>query len=130
MPDGEPDRSLDYEAPDEGCGGDDGLAFTLAASLGLARDNAEGRRYGEEELLELLTGWIAQLLDARRDWLLGKLYRMDVRERDILAALAVPDARPARALARLVLERQRERLAARARYRSPPLDEDEGALRW
>ncbi len=83
----------------------------------------------EAEVLRLLAAQIQHLLLTQRDWLLGKLYRLDVREADIRAALRnpVPEL-PARALARLVLARHRERVRTKARFSSPPLDDED--LRW
>ena len=92
------------------------------------------RRLSPAETIELLRRQIAHLLAHRRDWLLGKLYRLDVRERDIRAALAQPGLEPAAALARLVYERQAERLAARRAHASRPIPQSErdafGDLDW
>ena len=79
---------------------------------------ARDRAFSEEEVVDILRQQIAYLLEHRRDWLLGKLYRLDVRERDIKAALAVPQSDTAEDLARLILARQAERSAARLRYGS------------
>ena len=72
--------------------------------------------YSEQEVLELLRKQLAFLLENRRDWLLGKLYRLDVRERDIKAALAAPNTDVATELARLIVARQAERAAARRKF--------------
>lgn len=83
-----------------------------------------GHGYSEAEVLELLRGRIAALLDTERAWLLGKLYRLDVRERDI--KLALRQAEVAGALAGLVMARQRERVAARARWGGGQGEVEEG----
>ncbi|TCJ13552.1 hypothetical protein EPD60_12195 [Flaviaesturariibacter flavus] len=57
------------------------------------------------------------------------LYRVDVPEKKVRAALAENNADAGTVLARLLLEREREKAASRARYRMPDEDipEDE---RW
>ncbi|RYE02197.1 MAG: hypothetical protein EOP50_00615 [Sphingobacteriales bacterium] len=57
------------------------------------------------------------------------LYRVDVPEKKVRAALAASEADAGTVLARLLLEREKEKAASRARYRQDPGDipEDE---RW
>ena len=57
------------------------------------------------------------------------LYRVDVPEKKVRAALAAAEADAGTVLARLLLEREKEKAASRARYKRPPGDipEDE---RW
>ncbi len=89
------------------------------------------RSFSESEILELLTQQVAYLLDKRRDWLLGKLYRLDVREEDIQVVLHSPQADIARGLAQLIMQRQAERQQARERYASPPIeDNDLEGMQW
>ena len=93
----------------------------------------DAQRFSESELLALLAREVAYLLGTRRDWLLGKLYRLDVRERDIKAALAVPQADVPTALATLIVARQRERAAVKAQVCSTPFDArntEAGDLSW
>ncbi len=86
---------------------------------------------GEEELLRVLSERIAWLLEHNMEYLLSLLYRNDVAEEKIHRALSPSEPTPANeALARLVLERQKERLATRRRFgrqNHPDVDED---LRW
>lgn len=109
----------------------------VGSLLSLFEDQAPGtaareqeRTYTEEEIVALLSRQVSFLLENSRDWLLGKLYRLDIRERDILAALEVPGSDPARALSRLIVERQKERAEAKLKFSSPPLSEEEEDLRW
>ena len=90
------------------------------------------RTFSEEEILAILRQQIAYLLDHKRDWLLGKLYRMDVREQDIKIALNLPTETPAAALAKLILLRQQERAALKEAVEVKPLDPDGefGDLIW
>lgn len=85
----------------------------------------------EAELLALLTSHVRRLLDTERDWLLSKLYRLDVGERDIKAALA-READAAAALAHLILTRHRERMAARASHQPlpEPYNPELGDMSW
>ncbi len=79
----------------------------------------------------LLSEHIARLLATKRDWLLSKLYRLDVRERDLRRLLAT-EADAAAGLARLVLDRHYERAQAR-RDHSPmqePYDPELGDMSW
>ncbi|TCZ68403.1 hypothetical protein [Flaviaesturariibacter aridisoli] len=55
------------------------------------------------------------------------LYRVDVSEKKVRAALAAADADAGTILARLLLDREKEKAASRARYKRPPgeIPEDE-----
>ncbi len=83
------------------------------------------------EVHTLLTEHIARLLVTKRDWLLSKLYRLDVRERD-LRRLLVSDADAAKGLARLVLDRHYERAQTRRNIEPlvEPDDPELGDISW
>ena len=78
----------------------------------------------------------------QREWLFGKLYRLDVREVDIQRVLAEASSEqnkvqaqtiePALGLARLIYERHRERMATRNSTQPYPEDQDPelGDLSW
>ncbi len=84
---------------------------------------------GEAQLLQLLADRIAWLVAHNPEYLFSLLYRNDVDESKIEAALSPAHPEPApMALARLVLERQKQRLATRRHYTPPPIDDDE--LAW
>ena len=87
--------------------------------------------WSERELLALLTTHVRRLLRDERDWLLSKLYRLDVRERDIQAVLA-GGGDAAEGLAGLILARHHERAATREKYRlvEEPWDEELGDMSW
>ncbi len=73
----------------------------------------------EDELLDILTSQIEYLMDRRLDYLLSLLYRLDVLEPKIKAVLYNQEIiAPARGLAKLILDRQKERVATRARYKA------------
>ncbi len=90
------------------------------------------RTFSEEEIIDILRQQIAYLLDHKRDWLLGKLYRLDIREQDIKIALNLPNEPPSQALARLVVARQQERSSTKRSVDVEPLDPDGefGDLIW
>lgn len=74
----------------------------------------------EDELLDILTSQVEYLMDRRLDYLLSLLYRLDVLEPKIKAVLYNQELiAPARGLAKLILDRQRERIATREKYSNP-----------
>lgn len=79
----------------------------------------------EEELLDMLAAHIDYMIENRMETLLSLMYRLDIAEHKVNFALSPlsPEA-PAMALARLVLERQKQRLHTKLIYKTPPLDDD------
>ncbi|MEO6759059.1 MAG: hypothetical protein ABIO24_06355 [Saprospiraceae bacterium] len=77
----------------------------------------------EAELLTLLAARIDEMLERQPDYLLSMLYRLDVLEPKINQALhpASPEP-PALALARLVLERQQQRIHTKRTIKTEPLE--------
>lgn len=79
-----------------------------------------GDDVSEDELLDILTGQVEYLMDRRLDYLLSLLYRLDVLEPKIKAVLYNQELiAPARGLAKLILDRQKERVATREKYSAP-----------
>ena len=73
----------------------------------------------ETELLELLTIAVATLLQTNTQKLFGILYRHDVSETKLRQALLADDSRQiAENVARLVIEREKQKLEIRRRYQS------------
>lgn len=94
-----------------------------------ALENPE-REMTEEELLQLLSDVIAHMIERKLDFLLSLLYRLDVEEHKINIALAPTSNEPANvALARLVLERQKQRVFTKQFYKQQN-EEDLGDLAW
>ena len=84
----------------------------------------------EAELLKVLADRIGWMIEYDMDNLLSLLYRLDVLEHKINHALSPFDPDPANvALAKLVIERQKERLTTKARY-SADQEKDFGDLNW
>ncbi|GAB4247184.1 MAG: hypothetical protein Kow0027_08800 [Saprospiraceae bacterium] len=85
----------------------------------------------EEELFRQLSDRIAWLIEHNMEYLMSLLYRNDVAEDKIYHALSLFEEAPANeALARLVLDRQKQRMETKKKYgkqASKDVDED---LRW
>ena len=84
----------------------------------------------EEELLDLLTEQVAYMIEYKMDYLLSLLYRLDVLEHKINHALSpVAIDMPAVGLAKLILERQKQRVATKEEYK-PKVDDDLEGWEW
>lgn len=94
--------------------------FTQTAAL-IARDfelEASTELLTEAELLQLLADQIAYMIDHRLEFLLSLMYRLDIDESRVSAALSPASEEPANlALARLVLERQKQRVFTKQYYK-------------
>ena len=77
----------------------------------------------EEELLNLLTEEVGLMIETRLDFLLGLMYRLDIDEMKIRKALAFgnEDA-PNIALAKLILQRQKQRVLSKKMYKTAPIE--------
>ncbi len=84
----------------------------------------------EQELLGALANQIAYFIEYRMDFLLSLMYRLDIPEAKVNFALSPEHPLPPNmALAKLVLERQKERVNTRIVYKQQELDLDE-ELEW
>ena len=84
----------------------------------------------EEELLDLLTEQVAYMMEYKMEYLLSLLYRLDVLEHKINHALSpVAIDPPAVGLAKLILDRQKQRIATKQEYK-PKVDEDLDGWEW
>lgn len=78
----------------------------------------------EEVLLALLAERIGELLEKQPEYLMSLLYRLDVLEEKIIPVMHPNAAEPANVgLARLVLERQKQRVATKKNIKPPPLED-------
>lgn len=85
----------------------------------------------EEELFQYLCDKIAWMIEHNMEYLLSLLYRNDVEEHKIHFALSPHEPDPANvALAKLVLERQKQRLETKKKYGPQNADDVEEELRW
>lgn len=78
----------------------------------------------EEELVQLLAERISVMLEREPDHLMSLLYRLDVLEKKIVPVMHPLAPEPAHiGLARLVLERQRQRMETKRTVKTAELDE-------
>jgi hypothetical protein len=70
----------------------------------------------EESVIQLFTTRVEELIRDDLDLLLSTLYRLDVEEDKIQHALRSSTVPPARGIAMLILDRQKERLKTRKSY--------------
>ena len=85
----------------------------------------------EEELLQVLCDQIAYMIEFRMEYLLSLLYRNDIAESKINLALLPNNPDPANvALAKLVLQRQKQRMATKKSIAVEPIEDLEDGLRW
>lgn len=89
--------------------------------------STDKEQMSEEELLEILAERMEYMIEYRMEFLLSLMYRLDVEEHKINFALSplAPDP-PALGLAKLVVERQKQRLATKEFYRNNPPQTDDG----
>ena len=84
---------------------------------------APDRPVTEEELVAVLAERIANMMDGDRDMLLSLLYRLDIEEPKINQAMALNQLIPTNiGLARLIIERQKERNESRKKYKQDSID--------
>lgn len=77
----------------------------------------------EQELLNAIIDRVAWMLRCDKDLLMSYLYRLDVLEHKINTALMPGSPMSAEeALGRLILERQKERVETRKKYKSEPIE--------
>jgi len=85
----------------------------------------------EEELFQMLCDRIAWLIEHNMEYLLSLLYRNDVEESKIHFALSPFEKEPANvAIAKLVMERQKQRLATKQQFGKQDSGDIEEELRW
>ena len=77
----------------------------------------------EDQLLDAITDRILELLERNPELLFSYLYRLDVLEHKIQYALNQQTEVPShRALAKLILERQKLRITTKKKYKQEPLE--------
>lgn len=106
---------------------DENLADTLAL---ITRDFEleevpEEETITEEELLRLLSNRVAWMIEHEIEVLFSTLYRMDVEQSLVEGALHPNAPEPPNiGIARLILERQKQRVYTKKHFKQPPLDDD------
>jgi hypothetical protein len=85
----------------------------------------------EAELLSALCHTVGQMLEQAPERLFAILYRLDVSERQVQAALS-PQAilPPNEGIARLIIAREKQKAITKAEYQSPTIISDDDAELW
>lgn len=82
----------------------------------------ENEQITEEELLRVLSNRIAYMIEYQLEFLLSLMYRLDVSEQKVSDALSPGAPEPANiGLARLVIERQKQRAFTKQFYKQEKL---------
>ncbi len=84
-------------------------------------------KLSEEELFNLLANQIAYMIEHQLEMLMSLMYRLDIDENKVNFALSpfAPDP-PNIGIAKLVLERQKQRVFTKSFYRQKPLEDMDG----
>ena len=102
-------------------------AFELMPSRLKTKQGEDGN---EEELLELLSEQIAQMMVERMSALMQLMYRFDVDEKQVRQALSpLNQELPSMSLAKIVLERQKQRLYTKKHVKTE-FSEDMEDMAW
>ncbi len=84
----------------------------------------ESAETASQDVQQLLANRIAQLLAGDMESFMSMLYRLDVSEIKIRAALSSSNQEaPNVTLAKLIIERQHERMVTKRTYKQKPLDD-------
>jgi len=93
-------------------------------------ETAEEKTLTEQDLLDVLANQIAYFIEHRMDFLLSLMYRLDIPEAKVDFALSPEHPLPPNmALAKLVLDRQKQRVNTKIVYKQDEIDLEEG-LEW
>jgi hypothetical protein len=97
------------------------LSTLIARDLGLEIDTTS---ISETLLLDLVANRVAWLLEHQFEWLMSLLYRLDVDEAKARQTLEPGSPEPANiALAKLIIERQRQRILTKWAHPQSPAEE-------
>ncbi len=87
--------------------------------------------FSDEELFDILSQQISDMLERKPEYLFSLMYRMDVLEKKIKTVLhPMAVDLPHIGLTKLVLERQEERNRTREMYRQKPIEDLEDGLEY
>ncbi|MBL7828033.1 MAG: hypothetical protein JNJ57_15490 [Saprospiraceae bacterium] len=102
-------------------------ASLLEGSFELAKQKV----YDEADLIHALSQRIAEMLEKEPEQLMSLLYRLDVLEEKIVPVMRPDAPEPANiGLARLVVERQKQRIATKKSVKIDPLEELGDDWKW
>ncbi|NJK82532.1 MAG: hypothetical protein HC912_00655 [Saprospiraceae bacterium] len=106
-------------------------ALTALLLRDLQLENPTENLFSEEDLLQWLAHQVAYLIAYRLDFLMSLMYRLDISEAKVRAAISPMQAQSTHiALAQLIMERQKERLLTKQYYQQPNIDGMEDCLKW
>jgi len=74
----------------------------------------------DEQMLFLIENRVTELMSQNSDLLFSYLYRLDISEVKIKEALIHEKEAPNLALSKLILERQKQRIASKKKYKQDP----------
>jgi len=84
----------------------------------------------EEALLDWMSDYVAHLIESRLEYLMSTMYRMDISEGAVRKALSPFNLEPANvSVARLIIERQKQRVFTKGFYKQEELDIEE-EMKW
>lgn len=90
-------------------------------------ERKENNTMSEQELFDMLADQIAYMIEYRLEFLLSLMYRLDIDEAKVNEALSPGNETPANvALARIVLDRQKQRAFTKRFYKQDKLDDMDG----
>ena len=88
-----------------------------------ALDLAIKEQLTEEELLQIVANQVAYYMEYDLEYLFSSMYRLDISERKIKKALSLTETEPANiAVAKLILERQKQRVYTKHYYKQQPIE--------
>lgn len=94
-------------------------------------EKLEGEQLSEEELLRVLEQQVAYYIERRLEFLLSSMYRLDIDENLVRKALNPSSPVPANvAIAKLILERQKQRVYTKRFYKQPKIEGLEEGLEF
>ena len=76
----------------------------------------------DEEMIDIISVRVEQLLKADPDLLMSYMYRLDVLEKKIKAALHVSNEPVHTTFAKLIWDRQKERILTKKKYKQDPIE--------
>lgn len=76
----------------------------------------------DEEMIDIISVRVEQLLRADPDLLMSYLYRLDVLEKNIKASLNVSKDPVHVTFAKLIWDRQKERILTKQKYKQDPIE--------
>lgn len=92
----------------------------ICQNLGVSENSIDGR----EALISLIAQRVNELLETDKDLLLSYLYRLDISMKRINEMLKLKHIIPPHeSIARLIFERQVDRVKTKKKYKIPPIEE-------